>query len=220
VIPKKLHFIWIGDESKMPKGCIDTWISKNPDYEVKMWGNDSLKEGVWRNWENITDMLRKKDYAGASDIMRYQILEREGGIYVDADSYCIKPLEDWLLDCEAFACWEQERIRNNLISNGLIGGVPNALVWKRCSEEIGNRDCKEEKLAWLITGPMLLSELYFKEQLNLTVYPSHFFMPEHHTGYKNNTTGHRFATHLWGSEIGYDSMDKVMEEKHAGDNRQ
>jgi len=214
MIPKKLHFIWIGDESKMPRKCINTWIDKNPDYEVKIWGNESLNQYVWREWDSISDMLHKNDYAGASDIMRYQILYNEGGIYIDADSYCVKPLEDWLLDCEAFALWEQEHIRNNLISNGFIGGVKVAPVWELCTEEVGRRDCKEAKLAWLITGPMMLSEIYFNKQPDLTIYPSHFFLPEHHTGHINKTTGHRFATHLWGSEIGYDTMDETMERKN------
>jgi hypothetical protein len=60
---------------------------------------------------------------------------------------------------------------------------------------------------------MLVTDIYFKEQLDLTVYPSHFFMPEHHTGYKNKVSGHRYATHLWGSEIGYDGMDDLLKEK-------
>ena len=25
MIPKKLHFIWVGDEAKRPDNCIETW---------------------------------------------------------------------------------------------------------------------------------------------------------------------------------------------------
>ena len=208
MIPKTLHFIWIGDQSKMPDKCIDTWISKNPDYKVNIWDNDSLKNNVWRNWDKISDMLHKKDYAGASDVMRYQILYDNGGIYIDADSVCLKPLEDWLLDCEAFACWEQELVRNNLIANGFIGGVKGAKVWNTCMDVVATKDCKEEKLAWQITGPLMLSEVYFQHQPNLTVYPSNFFLPKHHSGYETKVTGHRFADHIWGSETGYDNMNE------------
>jgi mannosyltransferase OCH1-like enzyme len=115
-----------------------SWADKNPTYNVRLWGNDDLHPNLWKNWDKIQDMLVKKDYAGASDIMRYEILYNEGGVYIDADSYCINPLRSWLLDCEAFACWEQEHIRNNLISNGFIGGVKGAEIWKRCIEEIAN----------------------------------------------------------------------------------
>lgn len=216
MIPKKLHFIWIGDEAKMPEACIQTWIDRHPDYEIKIWGNADIYnlDRRWRNPYKIQDMLDKKDYAGASDIMRYEILYNEGGIYIDADSFCVKPLEDWILDCTAFTCWEQEHVRNNLLSNGFIGGVPQAEIWRLCMFEIAKRDCAEDKLAWMITGPLMLTEIYFQHMPDLTVYPSNFFMPEHHTGYTSNVTGHRFATHLWGSEIGYDNMDETMEKKN------
>jgi len=215
MIPKKLHFIWIGDESKIPFGCINTWTEKNRGYITTLWTNQTLRPEKWQNWDKIQDMLDKKDYAGASDVMRYEILYNEGGIYIDADSYCVKPLEDWLLDCEAFTAWEQERVRNNLLSNGFIGGVPKAEIWRECIHRVSKADCKAKELAWLITGPMLLTHAYFETQANLTIYPSHYFLPEHHTGYKNPTTGNVFANHLWGSEIGYDNMDKEMEKKNG-----
>lgn len=213
MIPKKLHFIWIGDESKKPVRCIDTWMKKNPEYEVKVWGNNQLQTVNWRNHRQLHDMLEKKDYAGASDVMRYEILYEHGGIYIDADTFCVKPLESWLLNCESFASWEQELVRNNLIANTIIGGVPGAQTWKLCIDAVATKDCTEDKLAWMITGPMLVTDVFFKAQANLTVYPSHFFMPEHHTGYKSKVTGHTFANHLWGSGTGYDNMDDRLEEE-------
>ena len=208
MIPKKLHFIWIGDESKMPDRCMDTWMSKNRDYKVNIWTNKSITNRFWKNAKQLHEMLEKKDYAGASDVMRYEILYEEGGVYVDADSVCLKPLEDWLLDCNAFAVWEQEHIRNNLVANGFIGGVPGAEVWKMCMDGVAKEDCTRMELAWKITGPMLLTNIYFQQQPDLTVYPSHFFMPRHHTGFKSNATGHRFADHIWGSDTGYDNMNE------------
>ena len=70
MIPKRLHFIWIGDESKIPFKCINTWVEKNVGYTTKIWGNSSIKEVKWRNEKQLHDMLAKKDYAGASDVMR------------------------------------------------------------------------------------------------------------------------------------------------------
>lgn len=208
MIPKILHFIWIGDESKIPLDCINTWITKNPTYNSHIWTNESVSQNFWVNAKQLHEMLDKKDYAGAADIMRYEILYNEGGIYIDADSVCLKPLEDWLLNCEAFASWEQEHMRNNLISNGFLGGVKGAEVWKICIDEVSTKDCTEQRLAWQITGPLMMSDVFFKKQPNLTVYPSHFFMPRHHTGYESKVTGHRFADHIWGSDTGYDNMNE------------
>ena len=213
MIPKIIHIIWIGDQSKKPTKCIDTWIKKNLDYEVRVWGNNQVQGTNWKNYRQLHDMIIKQDWAGASDVMRYEILYEHGGVYVDADTYCVKPLEDWLLNCDAFASWEQELVRNNLIANTVMGSVPGAEAMKLCIDEVATKDCTEKKLAWMITGPMLVTDVFFKKQANLTVYPSHFFMPKHHSGYQSKVTGHHFASHLWGSDIGYDNMDKIMEKK-------
>jgi mannosyltransferase OCH1-like enzyme len=210
VIPKIIHIIWIGDQSKKPTKCIDTWIKKNPDYEVRVWGNNQVQGTNWKNYRQLHDMIIKQDWAGASDVMRYEILYEHGGVYVDADTYCVKPLEDWLLTCQAFASWEQELVRNNLIANTVMGSVPGAEAMKMCMDEVATKDCTEKKLAWMITGPMLVTDVFFKKQANLTVYPSHFFMPKHHSGYESKVTGHRFASHLWGSDIGYDNMNEKI----------
>jgi mannosyltransferase OCH1-like enzyme len=49
VIPKLIHFIWVGDESKQPTNCMDTWRALNPDYEFLVWGNDDLENQDWLN---------------------------------------------------------------------------------------------------------------------------------------------------------------------------
>ena len=208
MIPKTLHFIWIGDEKKIPFKCINTWVEKNPGYTTKIWGNNAVQSTNWKNYRQLHDMLIKKDFAGAADVMRYEILFNEGGIYIDADSVCLKPLEDWLLDCNAFAIWEQELVRNNLIANGFLGSVPGGEAMKLCIEEVATKDCTENKLAWMITGPLMMSDVFFKKHADLTVYPSHFFLPKHHTGYESKVTGHRFADHIWGSDTGYENMNE------------
>lgn len=216
MIPKQIHFVWIGDAARMPIRCIETWRRRNPDYAVRVWNNQDLLGRHWRNQAQLDQMLAKRDYAGATDIMRYEILHDEGGLALDADSYCLKSLEPWLLECDAFACWEQELVRTNLIANGYMGSVPGAEVTRFCIEEVGKRDCSRPELAWMLTGPLLLTQVYFNRQPNLTVYPSHFFIQDHHTGFRTRVTGHHFANQMWGSSIGYEAMDECLSERHAG----
>lgn len=48
MIPKKIHYVWIGDKKK-PKfvlDCIDTWKKFLPDYEIIEWNNESIKKSV------------------------------------------------------------------------------------------------------------------------------------------------------------------------------
>ena len=59
---------------------------------------------------------------GKADIIRWEILEKYGGVFVDADSICIEPVDDTLLKCKGgcFAGYEQEQIRKGLIATGTM----------------------------------------------------------------------------------------------------
>ena len=107
MIPKKLHIVWVGDESKRPDNCISTWVRLNPDWEIRVWGNADLAKESWRNAKHIVDMS-SRELNGVADLMRYEILYYHGGFAIDADSVCVKPLEDWLLNAPEFTCWENE----------------------------------------------------------------------------------------------------------------
>jgi mannosyltransferase OCH1-like enzyme len=207
VISKKLHFVWIGDESKRPDHCIDTWKTINPDYEVKVWGNDDLKSHKWFNAKHIQDMVRH-ELCGVADLMRYEILYNEGGITLDADSVCLAPLEDWLLKPDAFAHWEQETRRLGLINVSVMASVPENPFFGECIERLRAKESLVKERAWITTGPMHITEVYHQTEYPLTVYPSHYFTRDHFSGYRYEGNGHCFATQFWGSTNGYERQEK------------
>jgi mannosyltransferase OCH1-like enzyme len=69
MIPKKLHFVWIGDESKRPENCIQSWAKLNPEYEIVIWGNKALSEYSWVNKKHM-DAMYARELNGVADIMR------------------------------------------------------------------------------------------------------------------------------------------------------
>jgi mannosyltransferase OCH1-like enzyme len=205
MIPKKLHFVWVGDESKRPDKCIDTWREKNPEYEVNIWGNEKLSTYGWFNAKHIEQMY-PKELNGVADIMRYEILYREGGIALDADSMCINPLEDWLLKPDAFSHWEQELLRPGLIGCGAMGAVKNSIFFGECIKQLSAKETVTDELAWRTVGPLHITQVYIQSGLDFTVYPSHYFVPTHYAGKKYNGNGHIFADQFWGSTRGYESI--------------
>lgn len=203
MIPKKLHFVWVGDESKRPDKCIDTWREKNPDYEIIIWGNEKLNSYGWFNARHIEQMF-PKELNGVADIMRYEILYREGGIALDADSMCINPLEDWLLKPDSFSHWEQELLRPGLIGCGAMGAVKNSVFFGECIKQLSAKKTVTDELAWRTVGPLHITQVYIQSGLDFTVYPSHYFVPTHYAGKKYNGNGHIFADQFWGSTAGYE----------------
>lgn len=210
MIPKIFHFIWVGDESKRPDNCIRTWIDHHPDWEFRLWGNEELDESDWLNRGHI-DAMRSRELNGVADMMRWEILHAFGGIVVDADSVCARPLDDHLLDCTAFACWENEIARPGLIAAGYFGCEPNNPFVGRIIEDINASPSVVDDLAWKTVGPLRLTECYRKFQYTpLQIYPSHYFIPQHFTGLTYEGNGPVYAHQLWGSTLrSYDQIHRV-----------
>lgn len=216
MIPKTLHFIWVGDESKRPDNCIETWARMNPGWTVKVWGNAELQGREWVNAAHMMEMYdREKN--GVADMMRWEILYNEGGVLMDADSVCLRPLDDELLHCEAFACWESEIARPGLIAAGYFGcKAENAFVGQIILD-IQNELTVINDMAWKTVGPQRLTDSYRKYAYHpLRIYPSHYFIPEHFSGLTYDGNGPVYAHQLWGStRRAYDDIHKVQFDSSA-----
>ena len=229
-IPKIIHQIWIGN-NPAPTKLMNTWKEKNPDYEYILW-NES--EFIKRNFSSslINKINEMEEICGKADILRYEILYKYGGIYLDADSICIEPLNDLFKGIKGFACYENEKVRNigwtngnpeyddvlasthPLIANGNIGFIKGHPILKEMLEYIENNDVsfgKTKKRAWRTTGPGLLTRVYFsKKWNNISILPSYLFLPIHSSGIKYQSHGKVYAHQEWGStKLNYDKMNNI-----------
>ena len=199
MIPKLIHFIWVGDETRCPTNCMDSWRALNPDWEFLLWGNADLAEQDWFNRAHMTAMY-DRELNGVADMMRWEILHAKGGIVVDADSIALRPLDDHLLDCEAFACWENEIARPGLIAAGYFGCEPGNPFVEQIIRDIAAEPSVTHDMAWKTVGPQRLTDSYRKYGYNrLRIYPSHYFIPEHFTGRAYEGSDPVYAHQLWGS---------------------
>lgn len=101
-IPQVVHFIWIGPKP-FPKESVKnvlSWIKFNPDCIFKFWTDREradLPDKLKINFINQEDFNffekeyeESENYGQKSDLLRYEILYREGGIYVDHDVECFQ----------------------------------------------------------------------------------------------------------------------------------
>ena len=96
MIPKILHQMWIGPK-EAPHKMMTTWKVKNPDYEYVYW-NESEIEKRGMKFVCMKQIDEIYEINGKCDIMRWEILHKYGGVFVDADSICMEALDDHFLD--------------------------------------------------------------------------------------------------------------------------
>lgn len=88
-----MHQIWVGPLPP-PEKWMRTWREMHPDWEYRLWGNEDLANGEWRNKAHMDFYAARGIWSGVADLMRYEILYRHGGVLVAADSECLRPLDD------------------------------------------------------------------------------------------------------------------------------
>lgn len=210
LIPKKLHIIWIGDKPR-PDRWINTWRDQHPEWDFKLWGNEDYKAIDWRSRKQMNQFQASGHWAGVADLMRYEILYRHGGVYVDADSICVRPLDDWLLHNHMFAVRESEKHRPNLVINSFIGAVPDHPALRDIVNATSRMDKpvrrwswrhlrKMNVLPWKSVGPRFFTRMikpYCPELV--TVLPSILFLPKHFLDTDERICESGYARHYWGS---------------------
>jgi len=212
-IPKIIHQLWIGSKPA-PMTLMDTWKEKNPDFEYIFWNEAEIikRNMVFRCQDKIDDI---EEINGKADIMRWEILYKYGGVFLDADSICIEPIDEELLNKKCFAGWEHEEVRPGLIATGTMGFpihdtlVKNAIEWI-LKNEVSQR--KGTMMAWQSVGPGLLTRMYnVLNYTDLHIFPSYSFLPIHLTGREYHGHGKIYAFQAWGStKQSYDDMNNMV----------
>jgi len=95
-IPKKIWIYWEQEWDKAPelvKLCLDSWVAHNPDWEVIQLGEKNLSKYITID---VPLQGREITRTGYSNIVRLTLLEKYGGVWVDATTFCTAPLDSWL----------------------------------------------------------------------------------------------------------------------------
>ena len=90
MIPKKIHFVWVGGPlPAAQKRYIRTWKDQNPGYELVHWSESNIDFSI----PAIRTAHQQKRWSKVADIVRLMAVHEQGGIYLDTDFELRKPLE-------------------------------------------------------------------------------------------------------------------------------
>jgi inositol phosphorylceramide mannosyltransferase catalytic subunit len=193
MIPKTFHRIWLG--GSMPEEFIyygETWKTHNPGWELKLWTEANLTtrypDLVKRCWK----------YRHEANIYRYELLLQEGGVYIDTDFECLRPIGPLIEDMNAFVAYQlDEPSAEGAINNALFGSVPGSFLLEDVVAHIP--DVFDEKHPFNCGPPYFTKVIQRHPEVRL--FPRWYFYPYlwHELGRKGEAFKDAYAVHHWSS---------------------
>lgn len=177
-IPKNIHFIWLG--SPLPEKCalrIETWRLLHPDWNITIW-TDGDVEGF--NLVNKKAFLKATNYGQKSDIWRFEILYRYGGVYVDIDFDCLQSFDTLHKSCEFYAGISR---CGTAVMNSLIGSKPHHPILKESISQLKAKPRQTDYVKIMEeTGPYYFAKIIQKTAFlspkgSVAIFPPIFFFP-------------------------------------------
>lgn len=202
MIPKVVHRIWLGgDEPEWTRAFRASW--EREGWTVSQWSEPAWLLANQDVYDAAPDLVRP-EYVGQlrSDILRYEILQSVGGVYVDCDVECLRPLDPLLFGNVCLAGWE---IQNRVVNNAVLAAEPGAAFINRIIRRLPLR--AEEKRGHRpnqMTGPGLMTEVHQAAPGLMTVVPQHVFYPYGFAEIRDHGPGEEwpgsYAVHHWANQ--------------------
>lgn len=169
-IPRILHQTWKNEH--IPdnfRQLAQTWKDRHAGWKYLLWTDEMNRNFIAAHFPYFLPVYDSySTNIQRVDAVRYFILYKYGGFFIDLDFECLANIEPIVNDATCvFGCEPREHceIHNKqlIISNAFMGAVPGSLFFKAlCSELNYNRIITDHPNDRVLetTGPFMLSRLY------------------------------------------------------------
>ena len=194
-IPQILHMVWVGD-SEPPdtfQPYVDKWKQLMPHWNVRIWRNEDITEEHFP--ANILEKINNSTKgAQKCDIMKYHIIEKYGGVYMDADVIPHRSLDPIIYDlngAEVVLCHDN-LVTWEYMAVGFFAAVPHHQLLKVACQILETAEINTPDIH-LKTGPQVMGLAMSRANNNPTkfiVIPTEYF-------YINDWNNNRFGFHTY-----------------------
>ena len=191
MIPKIIHQLWEGPPlSDFFNKLVETWKKYHPDWKYEFWNGDRMKDFVVSNYPQMADVLFKYKYnIQRWDLIRYLILHKLGGMYIDIDYECLESFDKHIINNDN--CYfgmepENHRIifgKKIYFSNSLMVTPPGHSFFEYVISHLQTASVRytENQLFDVLssTGPLMLTNLYeeFDNKTIIDFFSAELVMP-------------------------------------------
>ncbi len=214
IIPRIFHFIWVGEEKRSLRRVLNSWSEVNHGWKTQLWNEQDILSLVLSYSKEISLLASKfLDHSGKiidlrelSDIARYLILAKYGGVYVDTDVLPLRPFELIIGGVSSFIGYESK----NQVCNAILGSTKNHPFILDLIQNLPGQASYDT--VNLRTGPQYVQkrvDTFVKSHpFQVTIFASHIFYPVHFSKANaslrsiRNDVGRKmfpesYAVHIW-----------------------
>jgi len=188
-IPKIIHQVY--EDPNGPSGLLkqlsESWRKFNPDWEYIFWDKPKMETLIKEDFPDFMETYKSFPHnVQRWDAIRYLILYKYGGLYVDMDYECLKPINDLLAG--KICCLGQEahiiKDNNSFAGNAFMASVAGYGFWKEVINEMKTYICNYHSdnkfyVVMHTTGPFMITRVYKSYANNAEIYmiPAKYVAP-------------------------------------------
>ncbi|MFH1244022.1 MAG: glycosyltransferase [bacterium] len=120
MIPKIIHYVWLGGNDQSIKPYVKSWRRTNPNYHIMLWNEKNIDLSL----PYLRETIAKKEWAHASNLIRLLAVQQYGGIYLDTDIKLLKSLDPLLLN-KCFFGFQLVKKNRDWVNNAVFGAEKN-----------------------------------------------------------------------------------------------
>ena len=170
MIPRNVHFIWMGDMPGWVEANIARWRMLNPEYNFFIHDGKNIPNRYKWVFNRVKEVMQYSkdhklpDICSLSDVVRLAWLREHGGWYFDCDIVPFKPIDELCTDynmrsrpdCYVPLQWQPGPKR---ISNAVIGLSTSAEAWNEIDAAINEFRDLSKPIERTTFGPLLMTRL-------------------------------------------------------------
>jgi hypothetical protein len=216
-IPHIFHQVW--DTHKIPimyAKWMQTWLEKHPSWQHWIWTLEDVRSLISHHYPSYLTLYDSYEApVFRADVMRYFVLHRYGGVYVDLDMESLRPLDSWTTSdyycLVSEECYEHTFVvreeKSTNVMNGFIASSPGHPFLDRVIRSLDEAALRYFGDYMYATGPQFFNTVYqryaakqvghtTKNSSIVTVLPPYYFLPTYDPSESDVISGKCFPTSM------------------------
>ena len=222
-IPQTIHHVWLGTRPMHPlmTRWREEWASLHPDWKVKLWRDSPGLSPAQLSCGDEVASCRYPEYLAScptntkrSEVWRYDILEQQGGVYVDADFEPVRRIDPLIDDgvgafaglCDTLLNWKSDLTGGYTkleVSCALMGCVPHHSWMRDIVKKIPSRDPLDRMSLfgeWLTNLTHEHPSVRLFDPVVFYPFPWHYYALQGNKSLQREPTpAETYAVHRWSS---------------------